>query len=143
MLVSDRGPGDRDGTVYATKIFRDLAEGLSSRGIAVLRYDPRISKYATKMGESAFTIDEELVHDAVAAIALLRTQPEIDGKRIYVAGLGVGGFIAPRIAADDGHLAGMIMMSAPARPLEDWYVETVESMGVTGQQLDARKARRS
>ena len=39
VLVSDRGPGDRDGTVYATKIFRDLAEGLSSRGIAVLRYD--------------------------------------------------------------------------------------------------------
>lgn len=140
VLISDRGPGDRDGTVYATKIFRDLAEGLSSRGIAVLRYDPRISKYATKMGESAFTIDEELVHDAVAAIALLRTQPEIDGKRIYVAGLGVGGFIAPRIAADDGHLAGLIMMSAPARPLEDWYVETVESMGVSGQQLDARKA---
>jgi uncharacterized protein len=139
VLVWDRGPGDRDGTVYATKIFRDLAEGLASRGIAVLRYEPRASKYATKMGESVYTIDDELVHDAVAAIALLRTQPEIDGKRIYVAGLGVGGFIAPRIAADDGHLAGLIMMSSPARPLEDWYVETVESMGVTGQQLEARK----
>jgi uncharacterized protein len=140
VLVPDRGPGDRDGTVYFTKVFRDLAEGLSSRGIAVLRYEPRASRYARKMGEAAFTIDDELVHDAVAAIALLRTQPEIDGKRIYVAALGVGGFIAPRIAADDGRLAGLIMMSAPARPLEDWYVETVESMGVTGQQLDARKA---
>ncbi len=139
VLIQDRGPSDRDATVYGTKIFRDLAEGLSSHGVAVLRYETRALKYAAKMGESAFTIDDEIVHDALAAIALLRTQPEIDGKRIYLLGIGVGGFIAPRIAADDGHLAGMIVMGAPARPLEEWYVETVESMGLTGQQLDARK----
>ncbi len=139
VMVQDRGPGDRDATLYATKIFRDLAEGLSSRGVAVLRYETRIARYASKMGEASFTIDDEMVHDAHAAIALLRTQPEIDGKRIYLLGFGVGGFIAPRIAADDGHLAGLIMMGAPARPLEDWYVETVEALGVTGAQLDARK----
>ena len=139
VLIQDRGPGDRDATAYGMKIFRDLAEGLSSHGVAVLRYETRALKYAAKMGESAFTIDDEIVHDGLAAIALLRTQPEIDGRRIYLLGIGVGGFIAPRIAADDGHLAGLIVMGAPARPLEDWYVETVESMGLTGQQLDARK----
>jgi hypothetical protein len=141
ILVQDRGPADRDASVFALKSFRDLAEGLSSRGVAVLRFDNRDLKYPTKMGEGSFTIDDEIVHDAAAAIALLRSQPEIDGKRIYVLGLGVGGYIAPRIAADDGHLAGLIIVGAPQKSLEDWYVETVESMGATGtqgMQLDAR-----
>ena len=138
VLVSDRGPGDRDGTVYATTIFA-IQRGSPRGELPYSATSHESPEYSRKMGESTFTIDEEIVHDAVAAIALLRTQPEMDGKRIYVAGLGVGGFIAPRIAADDGRLAGLIMMSAPARPLEDWYVETVQSLGVTGQQLDARK----
>lgn len=140
VLVADVGPSDRDGSVFGMKPLRDLAEGLSSRGIAALRYEKRIRYYATKMREGSYTIDDETVHDALAAIALLRTQPEIDPKRIYVLGLGTGGFIAPRIAADDGHLAGLIILSAPARPLEDWFVEAAESLGVTGPKLDTVKA---
>jgi uncharacterized protein len=139
VLVPDAGPSDRDGSVFGLKPLRDLAEGLSSRGIAALRYEKRTRYYATKMREGAYTIDDETAHDAVAAIALLRTQPEIDPKRIYVLGLGTGGYIAPRIAADDGHLAGVIILSAPARPLEDWYVEVARSLGATGAKLDAVK----
>jgi dienelactone hydrolase len=143
VLVPDAGPSDRDATRYATKIFRDLAEGLSSRGVAVLRYEKRTRQYAAKMMETSYTIDDETAHDAVAALALLRTQPEIDGKRIYVLGFGVGGFIAPRIAADDAHLAGAIMLAAPARPLEDWYLEEAEALGATGAKLQAVKEQAS
>jgi uncharacterized protein len=139
VLVPDAGLSDRDATVYATKIFRDLAEGLSSRGIAVLRYEKRTKYYMAKMREGSYTIDDETAHDAVAAIALLRTQPEIDGRRIYVLGFGVGGFIAPRIAAEDGHLAGEIVVNAPARALEDWYVEAATSIGATGAKLQMVK----
>jgi dienelactone hydrolase len=139
VLVPDLGPSDRDATIYSTKIFRDLAEGLASRGVAVLRYESRLRQYASKLREGSFTIDDEIVHDAVAAVSTLRSQPEIDGKRIFVLGFGVGGFIAPRIAGDDGHVAGLIMLSAPARALEDWYVEAAESMGATGAKLDAVK----
>ena len=39
VLVHGPGPNDRDESIYATRLFRDLAEGLASRGIAVLRYD--------------------------------------------------------------------------------------------------------
>lgn len=139
VLVHDAGLSDRDSTVYATKIFRDLAEGLSSRGIAVLRYEKRTQRYMAKMREASYTIDDETAHDALAAVALLRTQPEIDGKRIYVLGFGLGGFIAPRIAEEDGHLAGLILLDAPARPLEDWYLEAAQSMGATGAKLDIVK----
>jgi dienelactone hydrolase len=139
VLVSDAGPVDRDGTVSAIKPFRDLAEGLSSRGIAVLRYENRKNRYAAKIMGSSYTIDDEVVHDALAAIALLRAQPEIDKKRIYVLGLGTGGFIAPQIAADDGNLSGVIILSAPGRALEDWFVEFAQSMGTTGKQFDLIK----
>jgi uncharacterized protein len=37
LLVHGYGPNDRDETVGGTRMFRDLAYGLASRGIAVLR----------------------------------------------------------------------------------------------------------
>ncbi len=119
VLVPDSGPSDRDATQFATKVFRDLAEGLSSRGIAVLRYEKRTRQYATKISSTSYTIDDETVHDAAEAAALARTEPEVDPKRVFVLGFGVGGFIAPRIAGDDGKLAGMILLGAPERSLED------------------------
>ena len=45
VLVHGPGPNDRDETIYSNKIFADLAEGLASRGIAVLRYDKRTKVY--------------------------------------------------------------------------------------------------
>ncbi|HJZ98475.1 MAG TPA: hypothetical protein VKE70_18320, partial [Candidatus Solibacter sp.] len=39
VLVHGSGPNDRDESVGGTKMFKDLAEGLASRGIAVLRYE--------------------------------------------------------------------------------------------------------
>jgi uncharacterized protein len=139
VLVPDSGPSDRDATQFATKVFLDLAEGLSSRGIAVLRYEKRTRQYATKMSSTSYTIDDETVHDAVEAVALARTQPEVDPKRVYVLGFGVGGYIAPRIAGDDGKLAGLILMGAPEHSLEDLILETAVYLGVTGTQLDMIK----
>jgi dienelactone hydrolase len=139
VLVPDSGPSDRDATQFATKVFRDLAEGLSSRGIVVLRYEKRARQYATKMSSTSYTIDDDTVHDAVEAVALLRAQPEVDPKRVYVLGFGVGGFIAPRIGSDDGKVAGMILLGAPEHSLEDLILETAISLGVTGTQLEMIK----
>jgi dienelactone hydrolase len=139
VLVPDSGPSDRDATQFAIKVFRDLAEGLSSRGIAVLRYEKRMRQYATKMSSTSYTIDDDTVHDAVEAVALARAQPEVDPKRVYVLGFGVGGFIAPRIAGDDGKLAGLILLGAPEHSLEDLILETAISLGVTGTQLEMIK----
>src|SRR5439155_1698817 len=41
VLLHGSGPQDRDETIGASKVFKDLAEGLASRGIEVLRYDKR------------------------------------------------------------------------------------------------------
>jgi dienelactone hydrolase len=119
VLVHGPGPHDRDEEIYSNRIFRDLAEGLSSRGIAVLRYDKRTLTYGDKMGDMAFTLDQETVEDAVRAIGVLRQQSEVAANRVYVLGHSLGGYAAPRIASRDGKLAGIIFFAANARPIED------------------------
>jgi dienelactone hydrolase len=140
VLVHGNGPNDRDETVGGTKMFRDLAEGLASRGIAVLRYEKRNKQYTAKMAARAgVTIREETVEDAVAAAALLRTQKEVDPKRVFVLGHSLGGYVAPRIAEEDGKLAGLIVMAGNVRPLEDVILEQSRASNMSNQQMDNLK----
>ena len=126
VLVHGPGPNDRDETIYSNKPFADIAEGLASRGIAVLRYDKRTKVYGGKMSETNYTVQQETVEDAVRAAALARRQPEIDPNRVTVLGHSLGGYLAPRIAAQDGKLAGLIFLAANARPVETMALETNE-----------------
>jgi len=124
VLVHDSGPHDRDQTVFAAKPFRDLAEGLASRGVVVLRYEKRSRQYAAKMANKAgATVRDETQDDAIKALALVRSQPEVNPQKVYVLGLGLGGYLAPRIAQEDGKLAGIIIVNGNARPLEDVMVD--------------------
>jgi hypothetical protein len=132
VLVHGAGPNDRDETIYSNKIFADLAEGLASRGLAVLRYDKRTKIYGAKMSEMDFTVEEETVEDATRAAALLRQQPEIDPRRIFVLGHSLGGYLAPRIAARDGRLAGLVFLAANARPVETMALEQNEYVANLG-----------
>ncbi len=141
VLVHGQGPSDRDETVFGTKIFKDLAEGLASRGIAVLRYEKRTRQYAARMsGVGNYTVKEEIVDDAVAAAAAMRAQKEIDPKRVYVLGYDRGGYVAPRIAQADGKLAGLIILAGSVRPPEDLLMEQAESQGMAADRLTQLKA---
>jgi dienelactone hydrolase len=126
VLVHGSGPNDREETVGAVKPFRDLAWGLASRGIAVLRYEKRTRQYGAKAGAvPEFTVRQEVIDDALAAAALLRRTPGIDPKRVYVLGHSLGAMLVPRIGRQDPQLAGLIVMAGAARPLEDIILEQV------------------
>jgi dienelactone hydrolase len=141
VLVHGSGPNDRDETVGGSKMFKDLAEGLASRGIVVLRYEKRTLQYRARIaGIGNFTVQDETVDDAVKAIALLRTQAEVNGARVFLAGHSLGAYLAPRIAERDGKLAGMVLMAGNVRPMEDLMVEQVTYMGITGRPLENAKA---
>lgn len=122
VLVAGSGPLDRDSTVGPNKPFADLARGLATRGVAVLRYDKRSFAHPQEFARRAFTADDEVTRDAVAAVAALRRVREVDPARLVVAGHSLGGMLAPRIAAADGRLAGLVLIAAPALPLEDKVV---------------------
>ena len=65
--------------------FKDLAEGLSARGIAVIRYDKRTFVYGKQMRtDKEITVREETIEDAVLAADFLRRDPRIDSNKIIV-----------------------------------------------------------
>jgi uncharacterized protein len=125
VLVHGSGPSDRDETIGGTKVFRDLALGLASRKIASLRYDKR-----TLVDPRGVTTEKEEVLDgALAAIRLLRATARIDPASIVVVGHSQGAALAPRIAEIDGHLAGIALLAAPARPIEVVTLAQAEYLG--------------
>ena len=112
VLVHGSGPNDRDESIGPNKTFKDLAQGLASRGIAVLRYDKRTKVAGAKMASiTNFTVKDETVDDAVAAVAFLRATPKIDPARVFVIGHSLGGMLIPRIGAADAKIAGLISMA--------------------------------
>jgi len=120
VLVHGSGPEDRDETIGPNKTFKDLALGLAARGVAVLRYEKRTQQYAGKLGGIAtFTVKDETIDDAVAAVAALRREPRIDPARIFVLGHSLGGALLPRIAAADPKIAGLISLAGNTRKLGD------------------------
>ncbi len=143
VLVHGSGPSDRDETVGGVKVFRDLAEGLSSRGVAVLRYVKRTLQYPKECAaDPDFTMNHETVDDAVRAAAVVRKQARIDPAAVYVLGHSQGGYLAPRIMKRDAKLAGFIVMAGNVRPLGELIVEQSEYLaGLDGPPAAEARAR--
>ncbi|RQO64511.1 dienelactone hydrolase [Pedobacter sp. KBW06] len=118
VLLHGSGPSDMDETVGPNKPFKDLAAGLATKGIASIRYVKRTLAYSGEFTK-AFTVKEEVVDDALAAIALARTIPGADKKKIYLFGHSMGGMLAPKLATLAPDLNGLILAAAPARKLTD------------------------
>ncbi len=119
VLVAGSGPADRDESYGPNKPFRDIAWGLASSGVAVLRYDKRTFVYGAQMaGDTSITVRQETTDDAETAVAMLRTTPNIDPARVFLIGHSLGAYLAPRMAAEiPGQLAGIAMLEAPSTPI--------------------------
>jgi dienelactone hydrolase len=143
VLVHGSGPNDRDETVGGAKPFRDLAWGLASRGVAVLRYEKRTRQHGSQLAAvKGFTVQQETVDDALAAADLLRHTPGIDPDRVFVLGHSLGGMLIPRIGARDPRLAGLIVLAGAAKPLEDILLQQVAYLDAAdGTVTDAEKSR--
>ena len=125
-LVHGSGPNDRDETLGPNKPFRDIAWGLASKGIAVLRYDKRTKVYPEEMARmDDLTVKAETINDALAAVSLLRKSDKINPKKVFVLGHSLGGMLIPRIGKADPKIAGLIVLAGNTRPLEDLVLEQI------------------
>ena len=117
VLVHGSGPHDRDETIGASKPFKDIAEGLASRGVAVLRYDKRTFQHGQKL-TNAISLDDEVVNDAIAAAVVLGLRRDVG--RVFVVGHSLGALLAPEIAmrsiAQKVPVAGVALLAPPGRP---------------------------
>ena len=124
ILVQGSGPSDQDETIGPNKPFKDIAWGLASQGIVVLRYVKRTKEYPQKSLEvNNFTVEDEVIDDVIAAINLLNETPVVNHSQIFVLGHSLGGYLAPRIASQDNLTSGIIIMAGPTRHIEDLILE--------------------
>ncbi len=135
ILVHGSGPNDRDETLGPNKPFRDLAHGLASRGIAVLRYDKRTFAHKDRLFKAGLdktiTIQQEVIDDVLATLARARGLSGINPDRVFVLGHSGGGSLAPLIAQRDGKVAGIILLAAGSRPLKEGLFEQLDHVAST------------
>jgi dienelactone hydrolase len=116
VLITGSGSQDRDealpGISAEYRPFREIADTLSRRGIAVLRLDDRGMGGSDRGDAAATTAD--FADDVRAALAWLRGRPEIDPARLGLVGHSEGGIIAPMVAASDPRLRAIALIAGPA-----------------------------
>jgi len=139
VLVHGSGPNDRDETIGPNKPFRDLAHGLCSAGVAVLRYDKRTRIHAGLVQKDAknLTMETETSEDAKRAVGFLRNHAKVRADRVFVIGHSLGAMAAPGIARDVPELAGIVLLAGNSRPLEDLILEQVTFLSKLDGQVSA------
>ena len=116
VTITGSGPEDRDEAlpgVDGYRPFRQFADSLGRRGIAVLRMDDR--GYGESTGSHKGATSADFAEDIRAGLAYLRTRPEIDAKRLGVLGHSEGGLIAPLVALHEPELRGIVLLAGPSK----------------------------
>ncbi len=114
VLISGSGARNRDEEIYGFKLFRVIADHLTRKGIAVLRYDDR-GIGGSSAGAAQDTSDT-FAGDVAAAVQFLKGRADIDPKQIGLLGHSEGGIIAPMVATRSSDVAFIILMSGPGTP---------------------------
>jgi dienelactone hydrolase len=136
VLVHGSGPNDRDESIGGSRPFRDLAWGLASKGIAVLRYDKRTKVHGGKLPPD-IGLEDEVVLDALSALEVARGRPEVDSEGVFLLGHSLGGMMAPEIGSRDGSLAGIAILAAPARPFFEVLTSQLEYIASLESDVDS------
>jgi pimeloyl-ACP methyl ester carboxylesterase len=114
VLVTGSGPEDRNENILGHKPFLVLADYLTRRGFAVLRYDDRGVGQSKGTYKGATTAD--FTTDALAALAYLRTRPDIRPHQVALMGHSEGGLIAWEAAAQPHGPDLVVSLAGPGVP---------------------------
>ena len=116
VTVTGSGPQDRDENIglQGYRPFRQLADALARRGIAVLRMDDRGT--GASGGTFKGSTSADFAEDVRAGLAYLRTRPEIRADRLGVMGHSEGALIAPMVAEKEPTLRAIVLLAGIAQP---------------------------
>ncbi len=112
ILITGSGPQDRDESLLGHKPFLVIADHLTRKGIAVLRYDDRGTAEST--GDFAKATTKDFASDVFHIVKFLHKHKEIDSGRIGLVGHSEGGLVAPLVASKmHGKIAHIVMLAGP------------------------------
>lgn len=127
LLVHGSGPNDQDESIGPNRPFRDIAEGLATKGIAVLRWDKRpLHMGGIDVKAEDLTVKEEYLDDVAMAVAFAKQQPKLDPKRVFVLGHSQGGWLMPWLLEQTPEIRGGISLAGNARHMLDVLVPQYE-----------------
>ncbi|HEX8350439.1 MAG TPA: alpha/beta fold hydrolase [Hymenobacter sp.] len=114
ILLSGSGAQDRDESVFGHHPFRVIADYLSRRGIAVLRFDDR--GIGQSGGNAATVTAADYAKDAQGALAFLRSRPNLNPKQLGLMGHSEGGTAAITAASQPQGPAFLVLLATPGVP---------------------------
>lgn len=140
VLITGSGPASRFAHVHGFPLFAALAEHLASRGYATLMYDKR--GVGSSGGDWRASTFDDRAADTLAAVDLLRRQPEVDPARVGVLGHSQGGWIAQLVASRQGAVSWAILLAGPAITVKAQILSDerheLESENVSAAEIDRK-----
>lgn len=138
LLIAGSGPTDRDGNApgVTMNMYRQLADSLTKRGMAVLRYDKRFS--GTNMNAAAGQLLNQplsfdyLIDDAVGFIRQLQADKRF--SKVVVAGHSEGSLVG-MLAATRTQADGFISIAGAGRNITDVLKTQFADGGIQGEGL--------
>lgn len=138
VLISGSGPQNRNEELYGHKPFLVLADYLTKKGVAVLRFDDRGTAKSSGNFKTATTYD--FATDVEYAVKYLKGRKDIDKDKIGLIGHSEGGIVAPIVSAGNDNIAFIVLMAGPALRgdklllLQKYKIET--QMGISKQVVE-------
>jgi hypothetical protein len=127
VLISGSGPQDRDSTLAGHRTFLVLADYLTRRGIAVLRYDDRGCGKSGGDFHQASTAD--FASDALAAWEFLKRREHIVPERVGLIGHSEGAMAAAIIGPRQPEIAFMVFLAGSGIPGEQLLLSQIAAIG--------------
>ncbi|CAN5389687.1 alpha/beta fold hydrolase [soil metagenome] len=114
ILISGSGRHDRDGSMMTHRPFLVLADYLTRKGIAVLRFDDR--GFGESTGDFSKATTADFAQDVLSAVRYLKSRKDIDAKHIGLIGHSEGGIIAPLAANQTSAISFIVTLAATGIP---------------------------
>jgi uncharacterized protein len=130
ILIGGSGPVDRDATVAGHKPFLVLADALTRKGIAILRYDKR--GIAQSKGDYAQATMQDFAQDAQAALDYMKSRKEVDARRLGIIGHSEGGILASLVATRSQDMHWLVLLATPATTGENMLLRQSELIARAG-----------
>lgn len=111
IIISGSGPQNRDGDMFGHKPYYVLADHLSEKGIAVLRFDERGAGESEGNFETSSLMD--FMDDVESAVEFLLRDKNLNISSLGLMGHSIGGLIAPKLASENKSIDFVIMLAGP------------------------------